>query len=193
MKPATYEDKERVVDILTTSFHANPHVNWVIKQEEATREQRRRAVMNFGFESEFYHNNIYLTDDRNGAAIWSRPRKNRKGLRYLWLELQMAWQALGMGDIWRNLKVSTYIDRQHPQTDFMYLWMIGVYEGHQGKGLSSELMNPMLKACEKTDLPVYLETDVKANVALYEHKGFETYQEYYLNGDGPLIWLMRKG
>ncbi len=35
-------------------------------------------------------------------------------------------------------------------------------------------------------------TNLQTNLAIYEHKGFEIYQEYRLNGDGPLIWLMKK-
>ena len=50
MKPSTYENKQLVIDILTSSFDTNKSVNYIVKQDRK-RKDRIKDLMNYSFEN----------------------------------------------------------------------------------------------------------------------------------------------
>ncbi|GAI89566.1 unnamed protein product, partial [marine sediment metagenome] len=65
------------------------------------------------------------------------------------------------------------IHDQHAPFDHLYFNALGVRPEHQKKAHGSTLMNTILNKSEKLNLPIYLETNNKRNVSLYEKFGFE--------------------
>ena len=51
---------------------------------------------------------------------------------------------------------------------------------HQGKGIASKLMRPMLQFCDDERMVAYLETNKESNVGLYQHFGFELKKEEWI-------------
>ena len=58
-------------------------------------------------------------------------------------------------------------DRAH-----YYLWGLAVAPGHQGKGIGTTLMQPVLAKADAQKMPVYLETHDENNVRYYQRYGF---------------------
>jgi hypothetical protein len=55
-------------------------------------------------------------------------------------------------------------------------------------------MNYMLRDAAKNGIDTYLETATESNVALYQHKGFELYDQMEVVGEPNItIYFMRKG
>jgi GNAT superfamily N-acetyltransferase len=60
--------------------------------------------------------------------------------------------------------------------DYLYLLIIGVAPQYQGQGFGGQLLKTLFAESEQTGLPVYLETETKENVSLYQHLGFKDRQ-----------------
>ena len=74
-----------------------------------------------------------------------------------------------------------------------YLGVLGVAPDHQGKGLGSRLMRPMLERADREGLPVTLETAKARNLPLYRRHGFEVLRELSPpEPDGPVVWTMKR-
>jgi GNAT superfamily N-acetyltransferase len=73
---------------------------------------------------------------------------------------------------------------------YWYLQILGVDPGCQGQGFSSRLLKPMLERADREGLPVFLETQLKKNVTLYEHFGFKVVEEGKITGGDLYSWAM---
>jgi GNAT superfamily N-acetyltransferase len=74
-----------------------------------------------------------------------------------------------------------------------YLGVLAVEPGHQGKGIGSSLMRPLLERADRERLPVTLETGQPKNLPLYRRHGFEVSRELPPPAPGgPVIWTMKR-
>ena len=82
------------------------------------------------------------------------------------------------------------IEKHHPRNPHYYLAVLGTEPAHQGKGIGSALMQPVLELCDREGVPAYLESSKERNVPYYRRHGFEVTEELHLPGRGPPVWLM---
>jgi GNAT superfamily N-acetyltransferase len=68
--------------------------------------------------------------------------------------------------------------------------MLGTAPAHQGKGVGSALMQPVLRICDEEGIPAYLESSKKANLAFYRRHGFVERDPLHVPDGGPPIWPM---
>lgn len=87
-------------------------------------------------------------------------------------------------------KALTAVDRVRPKDDHWYLETLGTDPEHQGRGLASAALAPMLARCDEEGVPAYLESSKEANLAFYRRHRFEVITQVDLPPDGPRIWLM---
>lgn len=187
------QDKTCIVEILTRSFAADPHVNWLIKDTERGKEKRLKALMDLAFEEALLNGDIYLSDDRTGCALWKKGGASGFSPGKLISQLKFAF-AFG----WRRTKavreMGRYVGKFHPPDDFLYLWFLGVLPESRGKGVASELLDPVLAECGQKGLPVCLQTANRQNVPLYERKGFRVFHQWSPEDESGLrVWFMRFG
>jgi GNAT superfamily N-acetyltransferase len=189
---ATRKDKRRFVDILATSFASDPHVGWLAGAGPG-KEKRLRLLMEFAFEQGLANGEAYMSPDKNAVAIWRRGHKNRfsPGLGWLYLKFMA---GMGMRRINRITQLDKELHAHYPgDGSFLYLWLLGVDPAHQGKGLSSLMLNRRLRATDRSATPTYLETSRAKNVSIYQRKGFEVYHQIELDPTaGTTVYLMRR-
>ena len=190
---ATRKDKPLVVRILMEAFQDNLQINWIVAPADRGREKRLRVLMELAFEAGLAEGEVYLTDDRHGVAVWKTPPKESFSV---WDVLTKAKFAFRMGParLVRILQLEREISGQHPpDSRFLYLWFLGVKPEWQGRGLSSQLLNPMLDRAQAERMPVLLEASNPKNVDLYRHKGFAVYHQFPLDPkSGIFIRFMRR-
>jgi GNAT superfamily N-acetyltransferase len=81
------------------------------------------------------------------------------------------------------------IEERHPKAPHWYLSVLGTEPGHQGEGLGSTVLQPVLDECDRLEIPAYLETGTERNVGFYARHGFRVMERIELP-DGPPMWLM---
>lgn len=77
-----------------------------------------------------------------------------------------------------------------PKDPSWYLAILGTRPGHQGQGLGTRVLAPVLARCDAEDLPAMTDTVTPENVAFYRRLGFEVLHEMDLPMDGPPLWIL---
>jgi ribosomal protein S18 acetylase RimI-like enzyme len=99
--------------------------------------------------------------------------------------------ALFGGRVLRLLSLLYALEAQHLREPHYYLFAIGTDPAHQGRGMGSSLLAPMLARCDAERKPAYLESSNGRNVPFYRRHGFENIGTIALER-GPSLTRMRR-
>ncbi len=186
---ATPADVPAVGSVLARAMQDDPVFAWGIPDAG-----RRRAYLPAVFTAfaELYlpHEETYLTEDGTGAALWAPPHVDAFHGEAGEAFGQQIAATLHRDEAERLSAVGELFARHHPAQPWVYLQLIGVEPDHQGRGLGSGLLAPMLARCDADELPAYLEASTVNNRRLYARHGFATVGEINLPDGGPPVWLM---
>jgi len=189
VQQAEQKDKNRVTDILSSSFQGNQSVNYIIPQDRH-RLRRIRALMEYSFEICRLNGNIWLSDDGSACALALYPDENKGSWRSFLLNIQFIVRCTGLSMLRKTLSREALIRSIRPRGRICYLWFIGVDPVLQGSGRGSRLLGEVLKESDRLLRPVYLETSVPENIGWYEGLGFSVYHVDNTMGY-PLFFLKR--
>jgi GNAT superfamily N-acetyltransferase len=89
----------------------------------------------------------------------------------------------------RALSLLTQVEKLHPEEPHWYLGVLGTAPEHQGKGVGSALMAPVLAKCDAEGIPAYLESSKESNIPFYERHAFKVTREINVK-NGPTVWPM---
>jgi ribosomal protein S18 acetylase RimI-like enzyme len=115
----------------------------------------------------------FLWDLVHKPNPWTPPplRAFRRGRPYL-----EAWEAM------------------HVQMPHWYLYNVGVTTDARGFGCGRQLVGRAIALAEEDGLPIYLETQTRANLGFYRHMGFHVVEQRSPHPHGPATWgLLRDG
>jgi ribosomal protein S18 acetylase RimI-like enzyme len=188
VRKARTDDHPNVSRALTLAFFDDPVFEWIFSDVG----RRRRAVPGFFdlFVAAFGpHDEIYTTDGAAGAALWLPPGAEMIAEDEL-AHFGQRLQEVAGTDASRLFEVSDMMESNHPHEAHYYLNFVGVAPVHQGLGLGSALMSPVLDRCDRDGVPAYLEATTSRSRALYERHGFEVMGELACPGGGPSMWPM---
>jgi len=138
---------------------------------------------------------VYTTSpDLEGVAAWLPseyfPMTNWRILRSVPIRVVIDFFRGGNGQM---STFSETIDEAHARLvpfRHYFLQVIGVDPIHQGKGLASKLIRPILERLDEENLPCYLETLDYPTVPIYEHFGFQVLEEIRIPGTDLKNWSM---
>jgi len=110
----------------------------------------------------------------DGVAVWQR-REAEETDREAPGEPAELEQRLGPAAYARFAAYRQFeeVHRQCVAGPHLYLAVVGVRPGFQGRGIGGALLAPVLLLADEEGLPCYLETFVSSNVRFFEHRGFE--------------------
>ncbi len=188
VRKASETEVDALAGVLGRAFLDDPVASFTFPAER----RRVRALPRF-FALELRHQymsdaEVYTNEDLTGAALWSPPGKPRPGLGALIGLLPMV-PYLGMR-VGKVLRMLTSIEARHPREPHFYLGVLGTEPAHQGRGIGSALLEPVLSRCDLEGIPAYLESSKERNVPFYARHGFAVTEELDVPGGGPRLWLM---
>lgn len=183
------DDVGYLAEVLADAFFTDPIGEWLFPEPGHRPSGLRRL-----FESELRHvvlpHGASLTcQDRRGVALWLPPGH--------WKVPPLTLTRLlprFMGLFGRRLSIILRglfeVEKHHPDDeDHFYLPFIGVAPDHQGRGIGSSLLMPVLGTCDRDGVGAYLEATNQDNLRLYERLGFKAIGEVVLPS-GPPLWPM---
>ena len=189
VRVAAFAERARIVACLSRAFEDDPVSRFLFPRD---RSRLSRLV---GFYREVIRSTlpegvVYTDPAVRGAAIWRAPspptvgrmRALRDGLRML-LVLRRA--------VSRALQLEQAISTARPREPHWYLAILGTEPSHQGRGVGSALIEPVLRRCDSEGLPAYLESSKEENIPFYQRHGFRVTQVLTIP-DGPTLWSMRR-
>jgi ribosomal protein S18 acetylase RimI-like enzyme len=188
IRKATEQDIPALANTMARAFDDDPLVNWVFRNPDTRSKYagrffagRARILMP--------QREIYTVDGCHAAAMWARPNEwHDPPLRAL-KELAVLAPGVSPRRVPQTLRGLLQIESKHPKKPHWYLAVLGTDPDHQGNGLASALLGPVLDECDRLEIPAYLETGKERNVGFYARHGFAVTEELRLP-DGPPVWLM---
>jgi GNAT superfamily N-acetyltransferase len=185
VRKAEPSELPEVAAVLARAFFDDPVMCWVFPQGRKRLELAER-LWTIRLRHVAPQEEVYVTDDLSGAAVWTLPSRWHVG-----------WQETGeLARLMLNYRLPLLfaglqrIERSHPREPHsFYLAVLGTDPPHQGQGIGSALMQPVLELCDREGLPAYLESSKERNVDFYSRFGFRVTKEIRLP-QGPLMWPM---
>jgi GNAT superfamily N-acetyltransferase len=190
VRRATAADVPPIAASLARAFRDDPVFRWLFPLGHS-RVARNEAF--FALELRHLHlrhNEVWTAGDGAAAALWDPPGTWKVPLPTLLRIGPQLVRVLGTRTP-IGLYGLTRVEARHPQGPHWYLAILGTDPDHQGRGLASAALAPVLARCDVEGTPAYLETATPENVPFYEHHGFEVTGEVTLPL-GPYLWLMTR-
>ncbi|MEK6277209.1 MAG: GNAT family N-acetyltransferase [Actinomycetota bacterium] len=174
---------------LAAAFADDPAWRWVLPSG-AQRDERQARLERF-FDTELatvteHRNEVWVSGEGAAAAVWAPPGHWQIPLATALRTAPAMARVFGARLPWaarHQLRAESLHPRRPPH---WYLHYLGAEPLHQGRGLGSALMWPVLELCDREGIPAYLEASTERNRALYERNGFEVVGTFRMPGGGPL-------
>ena len=183
-RKATRADVWALSETVARAFHDDPVMTWIYP----THARRRRFIEVSLSKLHMRHDGVYTTDGIEGGAIWDPPGHWKLSALDMIRTGPAMFRVTGRNTA-RGMRLMNAIERRHPTEPHYYLAVLGTHPDHQGKGVGSALMAPVLEHCDADGVPAYLESSKEQNVPFYRRHGFEVTERLELPG-GPPVWLM---
>ncbi|MEY2451046.1 MAG: hypothetical protein QOD92_620 [Acidimicrobiaceae bacterium] len=187
VKVGTAPDIEGITAALVKAFDDDPVMNHIFRKGRA---KKARVFFTSDSKRSLTKGALYTTagGPPQGGAIWMAPGEWKIGGLELLGQLPMLFH-LG-ADTPRALSLLTQVEKLHPQEPpHWYLGVLGTAPEHQGKGVGSALIRPILEKCDEEGLPAYLESSKESNIPFYQRHGFKVTREINVK-NGPTVWPM---
>jgi GNAT superfamily N-acetyltransferase len=184
------EDIDSVTAALARAFHDDPVMHYLFPTADG-RDRKLRAFFASEAKRALVKGKLETSGATmsQGAAIWFAPGHWKLGGLEMLTQIPM---ILRFGkQTPRALRLLGQIEKVHPKEPHWYLAVLGTDTAHQGKGIGSALLAPVLAMCDVEGLPAYLESSKEANIPFYNRHGFEVTCEVKAK-DGPTLWPMRR-
>jgi len=184
----TPRDLDAISGLLGRAFQEDPVYTWIFPdaEERARKSPRMFAI----FVRQVLRHGMVLTDDGlRGAALWRKPQLRMGRLEELGFNFRM-FRLLGSraAVIGRGFAP---VEALHPREPHIYLPLLGTDPSHQGHGVGSNLLDPVLRACDESGTLAYLESSKEANIPFYQRHGFELLEAFTIR-NGPTVWPMQR-
>lgn len=182
VRRASAEDVSALSSTLATAFFDDPVFAYCYP--DASRRQR---ILQPWFEavvtSTLVHDQIYTTHEAIAGAVWLPPGAPEDA------DLTTRLAEISGEDADRLAGIFECMEAHHPDEPHHYLFLLATRPEWQSRGIGSNLLRPVLEACDREAMPAYLEASSEDNRRLYLRHGFEQVGEIRLRG-GPSMWPM---
>jgi GNAT superfamily N-acetyltransferase len=183
-------DLDAVADSLGRAFAEDPVWTFVVPGiPPEVRAERLRRFFRTEARQRARLASVWTTPQGEAAAIWAPPGRWRPSFTD-GLVLAASMLRAGRLHAAARLPVLTRIEKAHPRQPHWYLEALGTDPPHQGTGLGTALLAPVLERCDTEGRPAYLESSKEANVPFYERFGFVVTGELALPRGGPTLYPM---
>ena len=187
------KDLERLAEVAADAYEDYPLHNWFTKGKYDKKASK--LIMLISLKTMIEDAIIYAdSEELNGFAVWLPfGFTGSKTIPFLFNGGLKLILHSGLGIIGRLLTYENYamnLKKDFTDNYDWYLYNLSIRKSAQGKGIASKLMRPMLEFCDNEKMIVYLETNEKSNVSLYNHYGFELKKEEFIPKTNVIHYAM---
>lgn len=192
MKKATKADREKVVRIICESFYTNPHVSFIVKNDQL-KPKRMKALAEYAFEMGIRRDGVYLTEDELGVSIIYEYGKISMNWYEYWLQIKLIFstftlpRALMVDRLEREIK-----SKRSKDLPYLYLWFFGVADEALGTNNARDMMKFIFQMSLDMKLPMVLETSAARNQIIYRRYGFVEYDHFKTGREDLTMWYLKR-
>lgn len=185
-RSADASDVQRIVSLLTETFAEDPWARCLFPDPG-----RRRVLLPAYFavtvQDLLTRGDSYLNLERTGVRLFvpaASPRPSPPQAQRLRQSLRAATQEYAETHV---LPLFDFLDQLHPRdTPHYFLVYAAVDRAHQGRGIGSGLLRPILRRCDQERVGAYAECTTAGSRRLLQRHGFLSLPEVTLP-DGTRI------
>jgi GNAT superfamily N-acetyltransferase len=179
--PVVADEQGSAITTMTLAFADDPVARWCWRDTQRYLEAFPVFVRAFAGNA-FPAGSAFQINACAGAALWLPP-----GVGPDELAVAKVIETMVPDELREPLfMMLEQMGHYHPERQHWYLPLIGVQPMHQGSGLGSVLMRPILQRCDEQRLPAYLESTNPRNIPFYERLGFRRVGRVQV-GTSPVI------
>lgn len=188
MRRAERDDRTEVVTTVSDAFAEDPAWRFLLGDE-----YQRLAPLFAGalFDARVDLGSIWVTTDLSAVAMWDPPAdgsSSGKSADSVWAHYRSAVD----GATWSRLAAyEAAVSGAQPDQPFWYLGVLATRPDHQGRGLATAVLAPVLREADEAGLTSGLETSTEDNRAFYGRRGFTRATELHITGAPRTWWLQR--
>ena len=187
---ATAADLPFIVESLIAGFAHDPLYAWLYP-DPTIRPSRLRETFELVTGAALQRGHLYTNRDRTAAATWTPPdvallddADEREFLDMI---------SRHIGDRREDVVAGMSSLAGHATTaPHFTLHNVAVRADAQGRGVGSELLEPVLSRCDEDGIQVHLDSSNARNVRFYERLGFAVVAEVTVPGGGPVMRAMTR-
>lgn len=187
MRTSARADLPRIADLLARAFADDPVVAWGLPRVHDRAHRSRRS---FELIAELAHpkGHVYVDTRLRCASLWSPPGDLGPSPTQLLTHLPRL-AAIYRARLPLVVAGLVTVQRRRPAQPHWYLSYLGTDPNHQGTGLGSAALAPVLERCDRDGTPAYLEASKPSLVPFYVRAGFEVVDQLTLPA-GPTVTAM---
>lgn len=191
VRAATESDVEQLAEIGAGGFYADPVMQWVLRDDSARLDQLRMVFGQLATEFVSGGGRVDIAGDAC-MTLWRDPGFDHAAEPDGPVDAGEAGDGESPFDdetMERFGILTTLMAEAHPHDPHWYLFVVSTLPTHQGQGLGTAVIAPVLAEADAAGLPSYLESTNPRNMTLYRRLGFEQTGELALP-DGPSLYPM---
>lgn len=189
LRRADISDWPQLADITAEAFSEDPVNRWLFGSERAIKSAFRVLTRDI-----YAKRGMCFVAGDDAAAMWTKHDTDTSLSTLGMLSLAAGLTVHGSkGAVVRATRAGELMAEHHPTEPHIYLFTIGTRKSARGTGLGKAMLAPVLEACDRDRMPVYLENSNPDNSGFYAAHGFER-TGLFACGDGgpPLEPMWRK-
>ena len=179
-----------VCRVLANAFSEDPlliAMNMESEEIETMYEFSIRTALRYG--------NVYATSENLEGIIAFTPDKYANSTTWNIIRTGAIVPAIKLGKKYGKFmrEMGKIIEEDKKNLNigpYLYLYIIGVSQESQGKGVGGKLLRALVEKSENVGKALYLETETEENVELYKKFGFEVIKEISLPVLDLPMWEM---
>jgi ribosomal protein S18 acetylase RimI-like enzyme len=192
----TPDDVKKVCIMAGEAFQDDPIMVFTYPDEKERKEKAQYGfymIYNYGIK----YGLAYATSENlEGTTIWLPPDKTYPSF---WAMMRhggfhtMRKVGLKLKAMKRTMTIFNFEEERHKHHvpyDHWYFQNIAVNPEEQGKGYGGLLISTMLKAIEGDGLDVFVETNTKKAMSIYQKYGFEILEHVIIPETPVPLWCM---
>lgn len=189
VRRATTADVPALARMLARAFTDDPVASWAWRRD-ALRPAALERFQAIRLRQLLAEEEVWTAEDHTCAALWAPPGRWRSSLAETAALVPCFAHPLLFGRMPLVAAGWLGLERRHPVTPHhYYLAVLGTDPDHQGRGLGSRLLGPVLEQCDRDQVGAFLESSKERNVDFYVRHGFRVTEELRLLR-GPTMWKM---
>ncbi|KPL16911.1 MAG: hypothetical protein AMS26_02860 [Bacteroides sp. SM23_62] len=135
MRKAGIAEKDKVIDIISSTFETNPGVNWLITKKGSHKKKIQRLAC-YAFLRSFLREGAYISSNEKGIALCYRFNHRVLSIRELIYQLRFALFSINPWRIPKALRRESYRKSKRPASgNYLYFWFLGVLPGGGGSSI----------------------------------------------------------
>jgi len=189
MRKASLAEKDKVIDIISSTFDTNQGINWLIKKRGRHKKKIYRLA-SYAFYKSYLREGAFISSNEKGVALCYKFNYQVFSIREVIYLLWFALFSINPSRILKVLKRESYRRSKRPESgDYLYFWFLGVIP--DGRGAVYELRDAIFELATELNLPIYLETAMERTKVAYERYGFETFHYWEDPAENIKFWFMK--